>query len=318
MARTITKKRPYRDKPIITLTRFYLPEDKEWPVWEVPHRYVHHGPVAGVEGVWSVSLGRMVENREKAVYIIVWETLRDLRNFQSSAACGEFLRNLPEGRVTRSATKKAMAMSNASSSSSSPAATSRFLTLYHLEGTPTAQLEGRVTLNSLVVSRQEPDLMTGEYAKLKCALSRLLPHTLQFLKSERYFSWQYLTVWFKVLTQDRWAIDEFGTLEVTDEGRQIRSMICEFHVWPEKLGVTREEEEKAAKDSETIELWRKAVDSVTPPVTAWVQERWDISDAPRYDTRMENKQEDNQENKEENKQENKQETITLCLRGISS
>lgn len=69
MARTKQTAKRY-GKGTITWTRFHLPLEQEWPTWSVTHADVHVGPLAGVEGVWKASLGRMVENPEQAAYII--------------------------------------------------------------------------------------------------------------------------------------------------------------------------------------------------------------------------------------------------------
>ena len=57
-------------KGTITWTRFHLPLEQEWPTWPVTRLDVHVGPLADVEGVRKVSLGRMVEDLEQAAYII--------------------------------------------------------------------------------------------------------------------------------------------------------------------------------------------------------------------------------------------------------
>lgn len=69
MARTKQTAKHF-DKRLVTWTRFHLPREQEWPTWSVDHADVHVGPLAGVEGRWKVSLGRMVEKPEQAVYII--------------------------------------------------------------------------------------------------------------------------------------------------------------------------------------------------------------------------------------------------------
>ncbi|KAL2197100.1 hypothetical protein P885DRAFT_77579 [Corynascus similis CBS 632.67] len=57
-------------KSLITWTRFYLPQDQEWPVWEGGHADIYAGRLAEVEGSETVFLARMVDNPEQVAYII--------------------------------------------------------------------------------------------------------------------------------------------------------------------------------------------------------------------------------------------------------
>lgn len=57
-------------KALITWTRFHLPREQEWSTWSVDHADVHIGPLAGVEGWRKASLGKMIENSERAAYVI--------------------------------------------------------------------------------------------------------------------------------------------------------------------------------------------------------------------------------------------------------
>ncbi|KAI3317156.1 hypothetical protein HD806DRAFT_395524 [Xylariaceae sp. AK1471] len=72
------------EKPLISWTRFYLPRDQEWPTWSVHHDDVYVGPLKGVEGWRTASLGRMVDNPGQAAYIIQWVDLDAVKNFESS------------------------------------------------------------------------------------------------------------------------------------------------------------------------------------------------------------------------------------------
>lgn len=58
------------EKPLTSWTRFRLPRDQEWSTWSLPHDDVHVGPLKGVGGWLTASLGRMVDNPEQAAYII--------------------------------------------------------------------------------------------------------------------------------------------------------------------------------------------------------------------------------------------------------
>ena len=58
-------------KGVITLIRFYLPEEQEWPTWSVDYANVYIGPLSEVQGCrGKVFLGRMVDRPEQAAYII--------------------------------------------------------------------------------------------------------------------------------------------------------------------------------------------------------------------------------------------------------
>lgn len=57
-------------KPLTSWTRFHLPRNQEWPTWSVDHDDVHVGPLEGVEGWRTASLGIMIDNPEQAAYII--------------------------------------------------------------------------------------------------------------------------------------------------------------------------------------------------------------------------------------------------------
>jgi hypothetical protein len=89
-----------------------------------------------------------------------------------------------------------------------------------------------------------------------------------------------MTTWFWALAEDGWVESKFGNSERTQEDMQGRSVLCEFHLWPRRYGVTPEHEEASAADPQARESWKEAVAKVMPPVTAWVQERWDILKVP--------------------------------------
>ncbi|KAK8122174.1 hypothetical protein PG984_010844 [Apiospora sp. TS-2023a] len=269
---------------VVTWTRFHLPLEQEWPIWSVTHADVHVGPLAGVEGVLKASLGRMVERPAQAAYVIVWRLLDDLKNFKSSPACAEFLQNLPENdtisqvSIESGSALKYLHLDNASSS------TSRFLICEQLNPTPMANaaLEGRVTFTAFLVPQKDNSLRRTWYNSLKDVFGLFLPRGSEFISLKRRFSWQYLTVWFSVLTEDHWVESKFGKLEETQEDLQGRTIFCELRHWPHSLGVTPEDEEASATDPQARESWDQAVAQVMPPVTAWEQERWDIREVPRF------------------------------------
>lgn len=73
MARTKQTNRYRTPGPLITLTRFYLPLDQDWPIWPVKDGsdpYV--GPLEDVEGAcyYNTRVGRLIDDPTQAVYII--------------------------------------------------------------------------------------------------------------------------------------------------------------------------------------------------------------------------------------------------------
>ncbi|KAK8086179.1 hypothetical protein PG994_001153 [Apiospora phragmitis] len=275
MARTKQTAKLY-GKGIITWTRFHLPLEQEWPIWSVTMRMCMSAPLR----MWKVFRRRwaeMVGNPAQAAYIIVWRTLDDLKNFKSSPACVEFLQNLPENdnvlqvSIESGSALRYLTLDSASSS------TSRFLAFEHIDGHPTAAVEGRVTFTAFLVPQNDNSMRWMWYDSVKDVFGHFLP---------RGSDWQYLTVWFWVLTEDHWVESKFGKLEKTHEDLQEdpqgRTIICEFRLWPHSWGVTPEHEEASATDSQARESWGQAVAQVMPPVTAWEQERWDIREVPRF------------------------------------
>ncbi|GAW12856.1 hypothetical protein ANO14919_022270 [Xylariales sp. No.14919] len=277
MARTkLTAK--YIGPPTITWTRFYLPRHQEWPRWPANHADVHVGPLADVQGLLKASLGRMVENPEQAAYIIVWRTLDDLKNFQSSSACVEFLQGLPEND-----NMQAPIVSGLGNESSASAPPSRFLTLEHVNHYPTAGLEGRVTITAFLIPHKDESMKRVWYKQVSDVFRGFLPRGSEFIRSHRHFRWQYLTVWFWVRTEDHWVEKTLGKLENNNQDDENgRTVICEFRLWPRSYNVTPEHEESSAKDPLARESWAQALANVMPPVTAWEQERWDIQGIPRF------------------------------------
>ncbi|KAK0735981.1 hypothetical protein B0T21DRAFT_348106 [Apiosordaria backusii] len=283
------------ERGVITWTRFHLPVDQEWPTWAVDHENVHFGPLIDVEGMRKAWLGRMVDNPEQAAYIIEWSALGCLEIFQSSAACLEFLQNLPQIKSSNlkspsessspSPAGNILPLEGASSSSSPPAsALSRFLTLLESTQKPKSDVEGRVTLNAFLVPGKRDDESTRKaYQALRAELCSFQPRGFEFIKgSGLHWQW-HKTTWFWTIEEDKWARSKFGELEKTGENIQHRTIICDFHLWPRKFGATPKHEEAAAADPEAKQSWNDAVSKVMPPVTAWVQERWDIVRVPYYE-----------------------------------
>jgi len=144
---------------------------------------------------------------------------------------------------------------------------------------PKADVEGRVTFNTFVVPhKQDHETTLSAYGALRAELCKFQPRGFEFIEGTGLHWQRYKTTWFWTLEEDQWVQSEFG--EETAEGRTV---ICEFHLWPRKYGATPEHEEAAAADPEARESWNKAVAKIMPPVTAWVQERWNILRLPCHE-----------------------------------
>ncbi|GJC90777.1 hypothetical protein ColLi_13615 [Colletotrichum liriopes] len=227
----------------------------------------------------------MVETPEQAAYIIEWATLDDVKNFQSSPACAEFLRNLPEyddSQVfieSRSALRR---LTLEEASVSLPPAPSRFLTLKHVTEAVTSKVEGRVTFTTFLVPRKVDDVGGMWNDHFKSVFGTFIPRGSEFITWHRDFRFKFSAVWFWVLTEDHWVGKRFGKLEQTQEDDQGRTIFCHFHLWPRRLGATPEREEASAADPQARESWNQAIAQVMPPATAWEQERWDIREVPRF------------------------------------
>jgi hypothetical protein len=215
-----------------------------------------------------------------------WREQNDLNDFQSSPASAEFLRSLPEhDKVEAPAESTASALRSMTLEdappSSSPPAPSRFLILKEISGIPFADAEGRVTLNVFLVPHTgDPSTKRAWYESIRAVFGRFQPRGSEFIKG-RGLHWQrYMTTWFWALSEDSWVESKFGKLEHTqdseDTSTQGRTVICEFHLWPPKYGATPEHEEASAADPQARESWNEAAARVMPPVSTWVQERWDI------------------------------------------
>lgn len=210
-----------------------------------------------------------------------------MENFKSSPACAEFLRNLPEInhlQVSVESTSSALGSLTIEDapSPSSPLVLSRFLTLKEITGMGVGEVEGRVTFNAFLVPRKGdwPTMWTW-YESLREVLGCFYPRGFEFIAD--LVQWeQYTTTWFWTLAEDGWVESKFGKLEQAQEDTQCRTVICEFHLWSGEWGPTPEHEEASATDPQARESWNEAVAKVMPPVTAWVQERWDIRRVPRH------------------------------------
>lgn len=147
----------------------------------------------------------------------VWRSLDDLKNFKSSPACAEFLQKLPENNnvsqvsVETGSTLRYLTLDSASSS------TSRFLIFEHIDGRPTAAVEGRVTLTTFLVPQKDNSIRRTWCDSVKDVFGHFLPRGSESIRLKRRFSWQHLTVWFWVLMEDHWVESKFGKLEEPQE-----------------------------------------------------------------------------------------------------
>jgi hypothetical protein len=191
--------------------------------------------------------------------------LEDLKAFQSSPACAEFLQRLPEYDVNNSEvsvdsglTLRHLALDDDSTSSSS-----RFLALNYVSEVSTPTIEGRVTFTSLLV----PDKVE-ERTMWKDSLSCFqTPNALDGISSE---------LWFWVLMEDHSMKEIFGKLKQTEGENQARTIFCHFTVWRYSDAQPGQEEAVAADP----QAWKEQLDEVMPLVTAWHQERWDFRQVP--------------------------------------
>ncbi|KAK3393389.1 hypothetical protein B0H63DRAFT_406578 [Podospora didyma] len=243
MARTKQKARRTH-KPLTTWTRFQMPREQEWPVWSVDHADVHVGPLADVEGWRKVSLGRMVDNPERAAYIIDWVALDDLKNFQSSPACAEFLKNLPadddddnvgaddDSTGFQSAGSTALGHltlddhSTATTSSSSP---SRFLTLKHVTeaATPMVPDDGRVMLTTLLVPQAVAvNNVLGMWRDtFERAFAGFVPRGSEFMAARDSWWFKSSAMWFSLLSEDDWVQRTFGGKKLQQEPEQMQEQM---------------------------------------------------------------------------------------------
>ncbi|KAL2867618.1 uncharacterized protein BJX67DRAFT_380965 [Aspergillus lucknowensis] len=264
-------------KGLITWTRFHLPREQEWPTWSVDHPDVHVDPLAGVECCLRASLGRMVDNPEQAAYIIERPTLDDLKTFQSSPACAEFLQNPPRPMDVDSALEH-LSLDDAD-------AASRFLILKHATEAVTAEIVGRVTFTTFLVPRKVENMFGMYKDTFNSAFETFIPRGSEFMIWNRDFMFWFSAVWFWVLAEDTWVEDKFGKLDATTEDGtdQGRTIFCHFFLWQGRLrGINTEHEEASAADPQARESWHQAIEKVMAPATEWNQERWDIQEVPRF------------------------------------
>ncbi|KAH9900377.1 hypothetical protein F4778DRAFT_771242 [Xylariomycetidae sp. FL2044] len=271
MARTSQRARR-SVKPLTTWTRFYLPRGQEWPLWSVDHDDVHVGPLESVAGFQGASLGRMVDNPEQAAYIIQWENMKAVRDFQCS----------PHG-PSSAFVESGSTLANLTLTDASPStAPSRFLIFEHLTQAVTSEVEGRMTLTAFLIPRQVDDVYEMWSERFESVFAVFMPHGFyESITDHPMFIDRFAAVWFRTLSEDNWVEEKFGKLEQTSSDDQGRTVFCQFHLWPRDWGITPEKEAAAAADPKWRESWDQAIAEVMPPATSWVQERWDVQDVPQ-------------------------------------
>ncbi|KAM3499980.1 hypothetical protein MY10362_006806 [Beauveria mimosiformis] len=249
MGRLPGKRRSPAEKRLITWTRFYLPRDQEWPVWTVEHDDIHAGPLANVDGCSRLAVARMVDNPDHAAYVIDWYTLQDFNNFESSPACVDFLRNLPESDMAAAVEDSSsrlghLNLDHGSASHPTSPEKSRFRLYKHSTRAATRELEGLVTLTAFSVPAKIDD------------------NDSTFLELLSF-----ICIWLWVLEEDSWVEEKFGTLPQPQ---------------PEGYAEPHKEEQASAADPQARESWERRAALVMPPATACVQERWDMRQVPRF------------------------------------
>ncbi|OAQ96934.1 hypothetical protein LLEC1_04235 [Akanthomyces lecanii] len=313
MARTKqTARRSVR--ALITLTRFYLPPDQEWPVWSVEEGGdPHAGPLDGVEGAHWMRIGRLIDDPEQAVYIIDWSLLHHFKAFQSSPACAEFLRNLPESKKTPASTIPGAEMQQLTLDddvSLSPPG-SRFLLLKDCTETCLRNFYQIITLTTFSVpgtldSNTWPQLFKPLREKFRGTMPSG-PH----VTNEHPHNWRWTSnAWFMALEEDSWAAEKFGTA-AKREGRagddaSSHAIFCHIYLW-KGFSNPRKQEAAAAADPGAAEKRQRALAKTKPPATAHVQERWAIRSIPSWrmeeDVSCENADEEKEEEEEEDEEE---------------
>ncbi|KAM7211121.1 hypothetical protein V8F06_013496 [Rhypophila decipiens] len=275
-----------------TLTKFRLSRYVSWPKWttdataddgddelSAKRRDVHnmtlkdyyHGPLADVEGVIKVRLGRSVGDVADAAFIVLWESAEHVKAFQESPALFEpFLRGL--GLLPKDG----------------GSAPSPFTAVVQYDwGFSTGDfddepdgIEGRITLTVMDIPYAKADRQDrAGWRETLSAGPGSLSSMDEYEEPEGSFRYPTRYSWseaYTYLSMDDEA-NAAGTEAEAKEGNEISVAVCYlFHRWnaaPEM----REKEAALFKDPEKI---AEAVSKAMPPVKSWRIERWDIEVAP--------------------------------------
>ncbi|ATY66617.1 hypothetical protein A9K55_001052 [Cordyceps militaris] len=285
MARTKATKRKSTEPPLVTVTRFYLPLDQEWPMWDLmPDLYhaekkVYAGPLAVVEGTGGFRVGRMIDNPEQAAYFIEWRELEYFKRFQSSPACTEFLRQLPESRAAASVVSNIssqlehLGLDDASGSSSTE--TSRFLFLkpaFYAR----SPIDGVMTFTAFLL----PEIMDSSALRQLHDLLGNMPFGPEVSHASHARWPPDWALGFSVLEEDRWAQDSFGAQPRNDSCG--RAIFCHVFLWSNIYEEPLKQEQAAAADLTAQKMRQEQIAKVMPPAIAYVQERWNLRMIPHF------------------------------------
>ncbi|KFY36992.1 hypothetical protein V494_04905 [Pseudogymnoascus sp. VKM F-4513 (FW-928)] len=304
MARTRHSKVPGPAEMRTTWTRFYLPHAQDWPTWSTSYSDPHRGPLAGVEGIRDVWVGRMVEDPEQAALIILWRTDEYLKKFKDSPAFEEFLRCLPKSgpqdALESGTLLRDLSLGNGHGDSSVPTP-SRFLS-FRWTGAHgfNVKLEGRVTFTALTIRYTSDSIpessLTSVYGAVHSVLDKFRPSGC-----EDIHSLPMQTGWWKLLAtvdnkdaladNDPWQLGERVPTAENETGRMV---LCEFRQWNGHSNATLEREEATANNPLTRESWNQMLATLMPPVIDWAKERWDIQLLPRAVVEEEEYEEDSE------------------------
>lgn len=240
----------------------------------------------------KLGLARMVDNPEQAAYIIEWYTLQDFKNFESSPACVEFLRNLPESDMAAASEESSSRLEhlNLDDETAPPPKSpgkSRFRLCKHSTRLPTSELQGLVTLTSFSVPAkvdENDNTFLETFRGFEAKFLNFKPQGYTHL-TRRYASSRTIHFWLWVLEEDSWVEEKFGTLPQPqpNEDDLGRAILCHVFCWSAAYWNPHEEEAEAVVDPQAKESWERRAALVMLPATAWVQERWDIRQVPRFE-----------------------------------
>ncbi|KAK3317419.1 hypothetical protein B0T19DRAFT_291536 [Cercophora scortea] len=254
-----------------TWTRFHLSRERSWPQWAPCHSNLYFGPLEGVPGLERVRLGRMVEDPEQAVFNILWDNPKALKDFQQSPICGEFLRGL--GRDDSEASRESLLVSLQWDSGFCMGDDIRF----------PDDLRGRVTLTKLYFTYEsdttpDHDVWRGDLAK---AFARWMPPGSNLVAGPPAWSWTAIAYVDDDGRQQELPPSLAATMATaagSSAGQSIAACY-DFFRW-NAYGATPEHEEASFAQLGTREAWANQIAQAMPPIVAWEQERWDVEVAP--------------------------------------
>jgi len=208
-----------------------------------------------------------------------------LKAFQSSAACAEFLQNLPKHEISLTSINAGEALKHLTLDDNT-STSSRFMTLQYDSQVASSPIEGRLILTTLVV----PD-KAGENG-FRGVERTFIPSNIDSvpggrfsIPGVRFWHQRNEAVWFWVLTEDKWVEEKFGKPRQTQEDYQPRSIYCHFSIRPRRADDLRLKikiKEDPEADLRAREIGKQHITHVVPPAIAWEQEFWEIREVPRF------------------------------------